>query len=56
MNEIFSTIWSISDKLRGVLSSEDFKNYVLCMLCYRYIFRERFEELLFAPTVIPVIV
>ena len=32
MNEIFSTIWSISDKLRGVLSSEDFKNYVLCML------------------------
>ncbi len=52
MSELVSTIWSISDKLRGVLSSEDFKNYVLCMLCYRYIFCERFEELLFAPRLI----
>ena len=35
--ELFKTIWSIANELRGSVDGWDFKQYVLGMLFYRYI-------------------
>jgi len=35
--ELHRTIWSIANDLRGSVDGWDFKQYVLCMLFYRYI-------------------
>ena len=35
--ELFKTIWSIANSLRGSVDGWDFKQYVLGMLFYRYI-------------------
>ena len=35
--ELHRTIWSIANDLRGSVDGWDFKQYVLGMLCYRYI-------------------
>ena len=36
-NELFKTIWSIADDLRGSVDGWDFKRYVLTALFYRFI-------------------
>ena len=36
-NELFKTIWSIADDLRGSVDGWDFKQYVLTTLFYRFI-------------------
>ena len=38
--ELFRSIWSIADSLRGAVDGWDFKNYVLCMMFYRYLSEE----------------
>ena len=35
--ELFRTIWSIADDLRGSVDGWDFKQYILGMLFYRFI-------------------
>ena len=35
--ELFRAIWAIADSLRGAVDGWDFKNYVLCMMFYRYL-------------------
>ena len=35
--ELHRTIWNIANDLRGSVDGWDFKQYVLCMLFYRYI-------------------
>lgn len=35
--ELHKTIWSIADDLRGSVDGWDFKQYILCMLFYRFI-------------------
>ena len=36
-NELFKTIWSIADDLRGSVDGWDFKQYILGALFYRFI-------------------
>ena len=35
--ELYRTIWALANELRGSVDGWDFKQYVLCMLFYRYI-------------------
>lgn len=36
-NELYRTIWTLANELRGSVDGWDFKQYVLGMLFYRYI-------------------
>ena len=39
-NELFKTLWDIANKLRGAVDGWDFKQYVLGMICYRFLSEE----------------
>ena len=35
--ELFSSIWSVADDLRGSVDGWDFKAYVICTMFYRFL-------------------
>lgn len=39
-NNLHSTIWKIAEELRGAIDGWDFKQYVLGILFYRYIYQK----------------
>lgn len=41
--ELFSSIWSVADDLRGSVDGWDFKAYVICTMFYRFL-SEKFEN------------
>ncbi len=36
-NKLGKTLWNVADKLRGAMDANDFKDYMLGFLCYRYL-------------------
>src|SRR5207249_3822187 len=51
-SELYSSLWSSCDKLRGGMDASQYKDYVLVMLFIKYI-SDKYADAPYAPIVIP---
>src|SRR3954466_1000232 len=52
-SELYSSLWSSCDELRGGMDASQYKDYVLVMLFIKYI-SDKYADVPFAPITVPV--